>query len=126
MTAPECSRGDVWMLDWSPGRGSEQAGWRPGVVVQCDEGNHARGARTTLVVPLTTQGRPYAFYIPVPRGSATGLRDPSWANCTQLFTIDKGRLRTRLGSVPAPVLGAIGLALADTLGLPMPPEASPS
>lgn len=120
MTAPEYGRGDIWMLDWSPGRGSEQEGWRPGVIVQCDEGNHAPGARTTILVPLTTQGRPYAFYVQVPTGGATGLRAPSWANCTQLFTIDKSRLRTRLGSVPAPVLGAIALALSDTLGLSTP------
>jgi mRNA-degrading endonuclease toxin of MazEF toxin-antitoxin module len=57
----------------------------------------------------------------VPRGSATGLRAPSWANCTQLFTIDRSRLRTRLGRVPGPVLGAIGRALADTLGLQAEP-----
>jgi mRNA interferase MazF len=112
-----CSRGDIWMLDWNPGRGSEQKGVRPGVIVQCDEGNHAAGARTTILVPLTTQGRSYVFYVPVPRGAGTGLRADSWANCTQVFTVDKSRLRTRLGAVPGPVLRAIGLALADTLGL---------
>jgi mRNA-degrading endonuclease toxin of MazEF toxin-antitoxin module len=47
----------------------------------------------------------------------TGLRADSWANCTQVITVDKDRLRTRLGIVPAPVLHAIALALADTLGL---------
>jgi len=117
---PVCSRGDIWMLDWSPGRGSEQSGWRPGVIVQCDEGNHAPGARTTILVPLTSQGRAYLFYVPVPAGPATGLALDSWANCTQVFTIDKSRLRTRLGSVPPLALDAIGQALADTLGLPGP------
>jgi mRNA interferase MazF len=118
VSAMACSRGDIWMLDWNPGRGSEQKGVRPGVIVQCDEGNHAAGARTTILVPLTTQGRPYAFYVPVPRSAATGLRANSWANCTQVLTIDKEQLRSRLGSVSAPVLEAIGSALADTLGLP--------
>ena len=117
MSELACSRGDIWMLDWNPGRGSEQAGFRPGVIVQCDEGNHASGARTTILVPLTTQERPYVFYVPVPRGGSTGLRADSWANCTQVMTVDKSRLRNRLGTVPAPVLLAIGLALADTLGL---------
>jgi mRNA interferase MazF len=105
------------MMDWSPGRGSEQTGFRPGVIVQCDEGNHTAGARTTILIPLTTQERAYVFYIPVPRGALTGLRADSWANCTQVITVDKDRLRTRLGIVPAPVLHAIALALADTLGL---------
>jgi len=117
ISAPMPSRGEIWMLDWSPGRGSEQNGFRPGLVVQCDEGNHAPGARTTILVPLTTQGRAYAFYIPVPKGAGTGLRADSWANCTQVFTVDRSRLRTRLGSVPAEALRAIGQALADVLGL---------
>jgi mRNA interferase MazF len=111
------SRGDIWMLDWTPGRGSEQEGFRPGVIVQCDQGNHAPGARTTILVPLTTQGRPFLFYVPVPRGAGTGLRADSWANCTQVFTVERNRLRSRLGVVPDPALRAIGRALADTLGL---------
>ena len=117
MSLPECSRGEIWMLDWSPGRGSEQGGFRPGVIVQCDEGNRAPGARTTILVPLTTRSRPYAFYVPVPKGAATGLRADSWANCTQVFTVDKSRLRTRVGTVPTRALRAIGAALADTVGL---------
>ena len=117
MNAPVC-RGDIWMVDWNPGRGSEQVGYRPGVVVQCDEGNHAAGANTTILVPLTTRGRPFLFYVPVPKGSLTGLRADSWANCTQVLTIDKGRLRTRTGTVPALALHDITLALAETLGIP--------
>jgi mRNA interferase MazF len=111
------------MVDWNPARGSEQEGFRPGVIIQCDQGNHAPGARTTILVPLTTRGRSFVFYVPVPKGPATGLRADSWANCTQVFTVDKSRLRTRLGAVPGPVLQAIGQALADTLGL-APAEAA--
>ncbi len=111
-------RGDLWMLDFSAGHaGSEQQGYRPGIIVQCDEGNLAPGARTTILVPLTTQGRPFSFYVPVPAGPDTGLKTVSWANCTQVFTVDKGRLKARLGSAPAPVLAAVGRALATTLDL---------
>jgi len=109
-------RGDIWMLDFSPGHGgSEQQGFRPGIIVQCDEGNLAPGARTTILVPLTTRGRPFTFYVPVPAGPDTGLKAVSWANCTQVFTVDKGRLKARLGSVPAQVLEDVGRALAATL-----------
>jgi mRNA interferase MazF len=117
MTEGPINRGDIWMLDWNPARGSEQAGFRPGVVVQCDSGNHAPGARTTIIVPLTTQGRSFSFYVPIPAGPATGLEAPSWANCTQVFTVDRSRLRRRLGAAPALALEAIGRALAGTLGL---------
>jgi mRNA interferase MazF len=115
---PRCVRGELWMVDWSPGRGSEQKGFRPGVILQCDEGNLAPGARTTVLVPLTTQGRPFVFYVPVPRGTATGLKQESWANCTQVLTVDKARLKVRLGLAPAAVLEAIGRAVAENLDLP--------
>lgn len=114
---PVCSRGEIWMLDWNPRRDSEQAGYRPGIIVQSDLGNHAPGARTTIVVPLTTQERPYAFYIPLPKGRGTGLKSPSWANCTQILTIDTARLKERLGCVDEESLGKIGMALLDTLEL---------
>jgi mRNA interferase MazF len=114
---PPCCRGEIWMLDWAPGRGSEQAGYRPGVIIQCDEGNLAPGARTTILVPLTTQGRSFSFYIPIPKGPSTGLRETSWANCTQVFTVDRSRLKRRLGKVSAATLQAIGQALIDVLAL---------
>jgi mRNA interferase MazF len=105
------------MLDWHPRRGSEQGGFRPAVIVQSDLGNLAPGARTTIVVPLTTQGRPYLFYVPVQKGKDTGLKDSSWANCTQVLTLDKERLVQRLGVVNPQVMEAIGRALKDTLEL---------
>jgi mRNA interferase MazF len=114
---PTCRRGEIWLLDWNPKRGSEQGGFRPGIIVQCDEGNQAPGARTTILVPLTSQGRSYVFYVPVPVGPVTGLKLPSWANCTQVFTVDKERLKTRLGCAPPAILESIGGALAATLGL---------
>ena len=115
---PPCLRGEIWMLDWNPGRGSEQLGFRPGVILQCDEGNLAPGARTTILVPLTTQGRPFLFYVPLPAGPGTGLRSPSWANCTQVLTVDRSRLKTRLGVAPAGAMAELARAVAATLAIP--------
>ena len=108
---PPCSRGEIWLLDWNPPRGSEQGGFRPGIIVQSDLGNHAEGARTTLVVPLTTQGRAYAFYIPVPKSHDNGLPADSWANATQVFTLDKARLAKRLGKATPTQMKALAFAL---------------
>ena len=105
------------MVDWHPRRGSEQGGYRPAIIVQADLGNTAPGARTTIVVPLTTQDRPYLFYIPLPKGKETGLKENSWANCTQVLTIDKERLAQRLGAASSAAMEAIGRALMDTLDL---------
>lgn len=112
---PRCSRGEIWLLDWNPRRGSEQGGFRPGIILQSDLGNHAAGARTTIVMPLTTQGRAYAFYIPIPMGKDNGLPADSWANATQLFTIDKTRLTKRLGKATPAQMKALAMALTGVL-----------
>jgi mRNA interferase MazF len=114
---PRCSRGEIWLLDWNPRRGSEQGGFRPGIVVQSDLGNHAEGARTTVLVQLTTQDRPYAFYVPVPKGKDNGLPADSWANATQVFTVDKSRLAKRLGKATPAQMKALAVALEAVLDL---------
>jgi mRNA interferase MazF len=112
---PWCSRGEIWLLDWNPRRGSEQGGFRPGIILQSDLGNHAIGAHTTIVVPLTTQGRSYAFYVPVPKDKDNGLPADSWANATQVFTVDKARLAKRLGRITAAQMKALVQALSAVL-----------
>ena len=112
-----CSRGEIWMLNFEPRRGSEQGGHRPALIVQTDLGNHAPGARTTIVVPLTTQGRPFVFYVPIPKTKESGLPSDSWANCTQLFTVDKTRLEKRLGKATSAQIDKVGEALKGTLEL---------
>lgn len=114
---PQCSRGEIWLLDWNLRRGSEQAGFRPGIIIQSDVGNHAEGARATVVVPLTTQSRAYAFYVPIPKGKDNGLPADSWANATQVFTVDKTRLAKRLGQVTPAQLKALATALLAVLDL---------
>jgi len=114
---PRCSRGEIWLLDWNPRRGSEQGGFRPGIILQSDLGNHAEGARTTVVVPLTTQGRAYTFYVPIPKGKDSGLPADSWANATQVFTVDKARLTKRLGKATPTQMKALAQAIQATLDL---------
>jgi mRNA interferase MazF len=112
---PHCSRGEIWLLDWNPRRGSEQGGFRPGIIIQSDLGNHAVGARTTIAVPLTTQGRAYVFYVPVLKNKNNGLPADSWANATQVFTIDKTRLAKRLGKATPGQMKALALAIQAVL-----------
>ena len=114
---PFCSRGEIWVLNWDPRRGSEQGGHRPGLIIQTDLGNHAPGARTTIVVPLTTQGRPFVFYVPIPKSALSGLAGDSWANCTQLFTVDKSRLEKRLGKATPAQMAKVAEAIKGTLEL---------
>jgi mRNA interferase MazF len=52
VTGDSPNRGEVCMMDFSPRRGSEQRGIRPGLIIQNDVGN--RYAGTTIVAVITT------------------------------------------------------------------------
>jgi hypothetical protein len=58
----EVHRGDIWVVDWSPGRGSEQAGMRPAVVVQTDAANLNPRYPNTIVLTVSTKGKAVPFH----------------------------------------------------------------
>ena len=89
-------RGEVWLVNFNPGRGSEQKGVRPALVIQNDTGNIYAG--TTIVAAVTTTIKEYPVTVVVPAGEG-GLRQKSMVNLAQLLTIDKARLQKRLGSL---------------------------
>lgn len=82
-------RGQIYWVDWSPARGSEQGGRRPALVVQNDTGNQL--SSTTIVVAVTTREmkKRYPFHVPVPLGV---LSAESTIMCEQIMTIDQSRL----------------------------------
>lgn len=50
--AKDIRRGEIYWVNWNPGRGSEQSGLRPALVIQNDIGN--KFSPTTIVAALTT------------------------------------------------------------------------
>jgi mRNA interferase MazF len=52
MSVPTCRKGDIWLVNFNPGRGSEQKGIRPALIVQNDIGNQY--ASTMIVAAITT------------------------------------------------------------------------
>ncbi|MEW5829605.1 MAG: type II toxin-antitoxin system PemK/MazF family toxin [Chloroflexota bacterium] len=110
------SRGDVFLADLNPSRGSEQAGIRPVIIVQRETLN--RFTRTIVVVPLTTNLRrtqvPGTVLIPAGEG---GLSQDSVALCYQIVVVDEQRLIRELGSLSPGVLLALDQALKYTLQL---------
>lgn len=89
-------KGEVWLVNFNPGRGSEQKGVRPALVIQNDTGNIYAG--TTIVAAVTTRIKEYPVTVVVPAGEG-GLRQKSMVNLAQLLTVDKARLQKRLGSL---------------------------
>lgn len=96
MTAQTPRRGEVWLVDFTPGRGSEQRGTRPALIVQNDVGNAY--AATPIVATITSTIRIYPVTVPLERGEA-GLSRRSMVNLAQLLTVATEHLQQRLGSL---------------------------
>jgi mRNA interferase MazF len=90
----EPTRGEVWLVDLETGRGHEQTGQRP-VLIVSDDALNAGPAGLVMVIPLTSKvakskNIPTHIRIDPPEG---GLKTPSVVLCDQLRTISKDRLR---------------------------------
>ena len=109
-------RGDIYLADLNPSRGSEQARIRPVIIVQ--HNNIDRFTRTIVVIPLTTNLRraqiPGTIVIPAGQG---GLSQESVALCYQIVVIDRQRLERHLGTLSSSYLRQLGEAMRYTLYL---------
>ena len=109
-------RGEIYDVDWSPGRGSEQKGVRPAIVIQNGIGN--AHSSTTIVAAITSQAQPtYPFHVSV-APEESGLPLPSTIKLQQLMTVDKTRLLRRRGSLRPHKMAEVEQAIHISLGLP--------
>ncbi|ACA59113.1 transcriptional modulator of MazE/toxin, MazF [Candidatus Desulforudis audaxviator MP104C] len=83
--AAEIKRGGVFLTDFNPARGSEQAGCRPAVVVQNDVGN--KYSPTTIVIVVTTTHKDYPFMVKLSAGEGGLERDSEPADQTVLGSV---------------------------------------
>ena len=107
-------RGEVWLINWNPARGSEQAGRRPAVVIQNDIGNEK--AFTTIVAAISSSVRIFPINIKIepPEG---GLELPSIVKTSQTLTVDKKRLEKRLGRLSKEKMEEVNQAIKLSLEL---------
>ena len=107
-------RGEVWLVNWNPARGSEQAGIRHALVFQNDIGNDR--APTTIVAAITRSTRPYPMNVLVnpPEG---GLDHPSTVKTSQILTVSRGRLERHLGHLSASRMKDVDRAIRISLSL---------
>jgi mRNA interferase MazF len=90
-------RGDVFLVDLRPGRGSEIRKARPCVVISPDELN--AHLRTFIIAPMTTGGHPYPTRVPCRFASKAGH-----VVLDQIRTVDRERLIRNLGRLSPPTL----------------------
>ena len=107
-------RGEVWLVNWNPARGSEQAGRRPALVIQNDIGNEK--APTTIVAAVSGSIRIYPMNVEInpPEG---GLDRPSIIKTSQILTVAKERLEKRLGRLSQDRMRDVDKAIMLSLSL---------
>lgn len=108
-----CKRGEVWMVNFNPGRVSEQKGIRPGVIIQNDIGNQY--SSTTIIAAITTNIKKYPVTVFIEEGKV-GLKKNSMANLAQIITIDKSRLIKKLGKLGEDRIQEVDEAIKVSLG----------
>jgi mRNA interferase MazF len=89
-TSSTPSRGEIWLVDFDPTRGHEQAGRRPALIVSDDRFNHGRSG-LVFATPLTTKERKLPTHIPLlpPEG---GVQRLSFIKCEDTRSISTDRL----------------------------------
>ena len=117
MEHKEVKRGEVFYADLSPVVGSEQGGVRPVLIVQNDVGN--RHSPTVIAAAITSKQDKTNLptHIGIKAGTG-GLTRDSVVLLEQVRTLDKKRLREKMGHVEERVMEKVDLAIAVSFGLP--------
>ncbi len=111
----EVKRGDIYWVDWNPGRGSEQSGLRPALVIQNDVGN--RLSPTTIIAAITTApSKVYPFMVRI-TASESGLPRDSTIDLGTILTIDQTRLGGKCGELSRTKMAEVNEAITTSLAL---------
>ena len=109
-------RGDIFYADLSPVIGSEQGGTRPVLVVQNDVGN--KFSPTVIVAAITSQINKAKMptHIEI-SANECGLLKDSVILLEQIRTIDKRRLKEKIGKLNDELLLLVDEALGISFGI---------
>ena len=109
-------RGDIYYADLSPVVGSEQGGMRPVLIVQNDTGN--RHSPTVIAAAITSQTGKAKLPTHIEIAAQSfGLSRDSVILLEQIRTLDKSRLRERMGKLDEQAMNRVDNAIAVSFGL---------
>ena len=109
-------RGDIYYADLSPVVGSEQGGMRPVLIVQNDTGN--KHSPTVIAAAITSQINKARLPTHIELGAKSyGLTKDSVVLLEQIRTIDKRRLKERMGQLDESLMDQVDNAIAVSFGL---------
>lgn len=109
-------RGDIFYADLSPVVGSEQGGLRPVLIIQNDVGN--RYSPTVIAAAITSRmGKTrLPTHIDI-HADRVGLAKDSVILLEQIRTLDKRRLKEKMGHLDGAVMSQVNSAIAVSFGL---------
>lgn len=117
-------RGELYYADLSPAIGSEQGGVRPVLVVQNDVGN--KYSPTVIAAAVTSKLTKARLPTHIELSARTyGLVKDSVVLLEQIRTIDKRRLKERIGLLSPQVMARVDDALLISLGFSSSPNINP-
>ena len=109
-------RGEIYYADLSPVVGSEQGGIRPVLIVQNDVGN--KYSPTVIAAAITSQRDKNKLPTHIELHSdRCGLARDSIVLLEQIRTLDKRRLKEKMGRLDEPSMHQIDRALSISFGL---------
>lgn len=109
-------RGDIYYADLSPVVGSEQGGMRPVLIVQNNVGN--RHSPTVIAAAITSQINKARLPTHIELSARTyGLTRDSVVLLEQVRTIDKRRLKEKMGRLDESLMQQVDSALSVSFGL---------
>ena len=109
-------RGEIYYADLSPVVGSEQGGIRPVLIVQNDVSN--RHSPTVIAAAITSRLDKAKLPTHISLEAAScGLQKDSIVLLEQIRTIDKKRLRDKMGYLDPGAMNRVDNALSISFGL---------
>ena len=109
-------RGDIYYADLSPVVGIEQGGIRPVLVIQNDIGN--KYSPTVIAAAITSQINKAKMPTHIELAAKDyGLNKDSVILLEQIRTIDKRRLREKIGRIDDRLMASVNNALSISFGL---------
>jgi mRNA interferase MazF len=104
----EINRGEVWEVALDPIKGSEQAGFRPCVIISPDSMNSQ--LETIIALPLTTKVKNWPT-----RVDTDFLNVKGQVMCEQIRTVSRKRMKKKLGKLNIAQIAEIKLVLKQML-----------
>lgn len=111
-------KGSIYWVDFSPGKGSEPRGRRPGLVVQSDLLNDSN-LNTVIMLAITSTLKfgELPGNVVLQKGEAN-LQRKSVVNVTQIKTVDKSSLREKIGSLTRKRLAEVHEGMKLVMDIP--------